>query len=108
MRDFVLIQSLVNGTGGNIAITNDGSGQCRHGPRMAPAVTVKHGDGVKIARMLGQVPSDDGSHGHQITTAVVIDDTLWAATCATGIVQAQSLPFVGRQLPVKVGVTFSE
>jgi len=54
--------------------------------------------------MLRQLPTGGGAHAHQIGAAVMIDDPLWPAGGARGVVQRQRLPFIGRHLPVEIRV----
>src|SRR5690606_7924478 len=79
--------------------TGDG-GDC---PGVAPAVAVEHRQGPQVDRVLTHVPGHLVTHGVEEGTAVVIDHTLGVAGGAGGVVEADGVPLVIRQLPGKFG-----
>ena len=74
--DAVFGNGVVDVLCGDVAAADDRAGDGRHGPRVAPAVAVEHRHRIEIPRMVRQAPADHGTHGHQVGSAVMVDDTL--------------------------------
>jgi hypothetical protein len=73
---------LVDRPGLDAAQADMRSGECRDGPREAPAVAVEHRQGPQTDRMLPHAPDEDIAERVQVGTAVVIDAPLRVA-CRT-------------------------
>ena len=78
----------------------------RHSPGKTPAIAVKHGQRPQINRVFRQIPFQDIRHRIERRTPVVVNHALGVSGGAAGVVERNGVPFIGRQLPGKVGVTF--
>ena len=79
--------------------TDIGAGHCRERPRKTPAIAVKHRQGPEIDRMARQVPGQHIADRVQIGAAMVNHHALGIAGRARGVIQADRIPFIFRQLP---------
>ena len=77
MRHLMRLDKLENLLGGNRPGQHNGCRHQRSRPGMPPAVAMKHRHGVKIGRVLPQLPGGDCSKAHQIGTAMMVDNAFW-------------------------------
>ena len=93
----MLGERLKNRAGLDLAQADVGSGLQGHAPGEGPAVAVEHRQGPEIDRVQADVAGQRLADRVQIGAAVMDHDALGMARGAGGVVEADRLPFVGRQ-----------
>ena len=93
----MLGERLEDRPGLDLAQADVGAGLQGHAPGEGPAVAVEHRQGPEIDRMQADVAGQRLADRVQIGAAVMDHDALGMARRAGGVVEADRLPFVGRQ-----------
>src|SRR5690606_30964924 len=103
MRRFVIVDRTVNGSGAHVTQGYAHASRGGQGPGETPSVAMKLRQNPQVYRVLAHVPGHDVVHRIQVGATMVVDHAFRVAGSAGGVVQGDGVPFVIRQLPVKIG-----
>ena len=103
MVDAVLCHGLQYQSCIDFAQTHMHTAQHGDGPRKAPAIAVKHGQGPEVARKVGHVPRHRIADRVQVSATVVGDHALGVTGGARGVTHRNRVPLVMRPTQLSHG-----